>query len=268
MLFRFSGVYVQQAPSISSELLHTLEAIRASGQTGIYLLVIAIAAIATIAVVLVVLQRQFMQTIDHQLKAQEQVNKAQKDLFDTQKGLFDVFKTANDELRNELKRVQERQDGLRDSLKNTITAGLKDIQSRLAEITFKELVEEVPASFRQDLERTLNEAGDQLLARINSTINMNDVQQAMHYLSEFTSEIDRSLRNVPFSRDQWPYSPYPDPLDIFRHFVSSDSHEKPYIYERLFRKLNETRVGALLDALSGLTAIRIYASREGRWMWQ
>lgn len=62
-----------------------------------------------------------------------------------------AVKLANDDMRAEPGRLREQQNGLKDSLSKTITEGLQDIRDRLAQTSVKEIIAQVPDSFRTEL---------------------------------------------------------------------------------------------------------------------
>lgn len=84
---------------------------------------------------------------------------------------FSTVKVANDDMRAELNRLRDQQKGLKDSINNTITEGLQDIRDRLSQTSIKEIIAQVPDSFREELavefEATLRRSVERLGEELN-----------------------------------------------------------------------------------------------------
>jgi hypothetical protein len=128
------------SPSVTNETLSLLRSLKDSGRTGTYILAVALIVVVGTAAWMIFLQRQSLtkfaqlsQAQDSQLKVIETTIRSQEFV---QRGLetqHSVVKATNEELRAELQRIKQSQDALKQSVKDTIDAGLDDITKRLEE---------------------------------------------------------------------------------------------------------------------------------------
>jgi hypothetical protein len=99
-------------------------------------------------------------------------------------------------------RIREQQKGLKDSLNKTITAGLEDIRDRLTQISVKEIIAQVPETFRQDLESEFSASLQTAINRINNQLQEKDVMN--EYLNAIKKQLRAELQEIlpSFSLDR------------------------------------------------------------------
>src|SRR5262249_13903178 len=93
-------------------------------------------------------------------KIEQDVLRDQQNLLKDQ---LDAVLKVNDGLRVDLVRVKQKQDGIRDTVKESISVGLQEIREQLYEISVKEIVDHVPHKFREDLEAELSAAAERIM---------------------------------------------------------------------------------------------------------
>jgi hypothetical protein len=189
--------------TVVAELSATLVALRNAGETGFWVLAIFLLVVIALVVVAVVYQRivisRFqavskateetfkgvdaqlktvdtqLKTIDTSLKERELGVKERDELRNIFSQQFTLVKDANTELRTEMTRIREQQKGLKDSLNGPITAGLQDIRDRLTQTSVKEIIAQVPETFRKDLEAEFSASLQAAVSRINTHLQDKDV---------------------------------------------------------------------------------------------
>ncbi len=76
------------------------------------------------------------------------------------------MKSMNQELREEMKRIKDDQLKFEQNVKKSIDIGLDEVKSKLKEITISELLEEIPSTFRENTEKELTEASENIIRLI------------------------------------------------------------------------------------------------------
>jgi hypothetical protein len=76
---------------------------------------------------------------------------------------LDAVLKVNDGFRQDLTRLNQKHDDLKKSVEDSITYGLQDIKEKLSEITVKEILSQIPASFKDDVEKKLTASSQRLL---------------------------------------------------------------------------------------------------------
>jgi hypothetical protein len=165
---------------MTKEALDILKDLHSSGQTGLAVMIVALLVIVASVAWVAWAQRQVMKkfdlnikTIEAQIKAADASIRAadssrqesRAEQATAHKLVMDQFNTVlktNKELRTEISRIEQKQEGLKDSIKNTITIGLEDIRQRLVAIKVTDLIEQIPDKFRNDLETELMSASERL----------------------------------------------------------------------------------------------------------
>jgi hypothetical protein len=147
----------------TNQFIDLIKAINSLGNYGVVTLIVSLLTLIAVAVLLMWVQRQVIQKLNEAAAA----NSARVETFGAiEKGMRDyveVIKATNDELRKDLERLKQKQEGLKQSLTDTITKGLTDLQSRLETASVRGILEQVPTAFRHDVEKELGEATDRAI---------------------------------------------------------------------------------------------------------
>jgi hypothetical protein len=186
------------------EVAKLLRELLASGQFGI--IIIALIIVIGAAVLAIYLQRQTLSQIKSLLNAanlnmqaadrvRAETKAAQDEQRERWQSQYDVVRNTNEELRKELERLSKElerirsdQQKLEDNVKESIRLGFNQMKSYVNQRTVREIIEQVPESFRADLiketERAV-EAGSDLLNQ-----RLNDAYRTM------TDELERIKENI------------------------------------------------------------------------
>jgi len=166
---------------MTEEVAKILRELHSTGQNGIFIIVIISLAVIAAAIWLIWLQRQMIKKLnllskesDQRIKEVEATIKAadstrnesresQKISQGLLKDQLDTVLKVNEGFRQDIQRLNQKQDDLRENVRKSIDIGLKEIREKLYEISVKEIVSEIPASFRQDLESELTESSERIL---------------------------------------------------------------------------------------------------------
>jgi hypothetical protein len=205
--------------TVVGELSATLAALRSAGEIGFWILavflIIVIALVAIVAVYQRIVIGRFqaaakaseeafktvdtklrtfdtqLKTVETSLKERELGVKERDELRNIFSQQFAFVKDTNTELRTEITRLREQQTDLKNSMNATITAGLQDIRERLTQVSVREIIAQVPDSFRKDLESEFSAALRVAIQKMNDHLgDKNAVQQYIDTLTaEFKSEI-------------------------------------------------------------------------------
>jgi hypothetical protein len=110
-----------------------------------------------------------------------------------------------------MKRLEQKQDGLKDSIKNAITIGLEEIKGRVSSISLTDIVDQIPVNFRADLERELQGASDRAVGYLATkfrelpagTINISEeIRDALlDHVDEAVSQAAKRFARHPFGVD-------------------------------------------------------------------
>jgi hypothetical protein len=190
----------EHAGPVVGELAETLHQLRSAGEIGFLILAVFLLVVIALALVAVFNQRlvigrfratakateETLKTIDTALKERELGVKER----DQQ---FNWIKDMNTELRTEMTRLRDQQKGLKDSLNATITAGLEDIRDRLTQTSVKEIIAQVPDTFRKDLEAEFNSSLQAAISKINDHLSDKDAVQ--QYISATTARISAEIEH-------------------------------------------------------------------------
>jgi hypothetical protein len=208
--------------TVVAELSATLAALRSAGETGFWILAISLLIVIALVAIALVYQRMVigrfqaasrateetfkgvdaqlktvdaqLKTIDTSLKERELGVKERDELRNIFSQQLSIFKETNTELRTEMSRIREQQKGLKESLNKTITAGLEDIRDRMTQISVKEIIAQVPETFRQDLEAEFSASLQAAITRINTQLQEKDVMN--EYIEAVKEQISRELKDM------------------------------------------------------------------------
>jgi hypothetical protein len=185
--------------SVVNELAATVAALRAAGETGFWVLVVVLLVFIGIGIAALIYQRIIINKFQTAAKTTEElisglntnikvieanIKSVETSMKERELGIkerdefrnvltqqFSTVKVANDDMRAELNRLRDQQKGLKDSINNTITEGLQDIRDRLSQTSIKEIIAQVPDSFREELavefEATLRRSAERLAEQLN-----------------------------------------------------------------------------------------------------
>jgi hypothetical protein len=201
--------------TIVAELSATLNALRSAGETGFWILVVFLLLVISLVVVAVLYQRMVisrfqaaskaaeetfrsvdtqLKTMDTSLKERELGIKERGEHVSGVKDQVSIVKDINTVLQTEMARLRDQQRGFRDSLNGAITAGLQDIRDRLTQTSVKEIIAQVPETFRKDLEAEFSASLQTAISRINTHLQEKDV---MHeYITAVTERLRDELKQM------------------------------------------------------------------------
>ena len=101
-------------------------------------------------------------------------------------------------MRAELTRLRDQQKEFKNSISNSITEGLQDIQDRLSHTSVKEIIAQVPDSFREELaaefEATLRNSVERLAEQLN------DLDKIENLLDKLWKEAGARLDSDEFAQ--------------------------------------------------------------------
>jgi hypothetical protein len=179
---------------MTKEVAELLKQLQATGQYGILFTILALLAIVATAVWVVWLQRQTIAKLAHfsreneirikevesLIKAADAARTESRESQKIEQGLLkdqlDTVLKVNDGLRLDLIRVKQKQDSLRDTVKEGISVGLQEIREQLYEISVKEILTQVPHKFREDLEGELSTSAERIVIGIISKLKESPVE--------------------------------------------------------------------------------------------
>lgn len=211
--------------TLTKEAVELLKQLQTAGQTGfIVLLVVMIATVIT-AVWLVTLQRQTIKKLNLFSKESEQrireidtavkaADSARLESRENQKleqtllkDQLEAVLKVNDGFRQDIQRLNQKQDDLRKSVRETLDIGLQQIKEKLYEVSVKEILTEIPATFRADLETELTGTAERVMKNVVSKLkespdDLIDVD-AIQLVAEKTGEA--LLRRWEHYLNEWTY---------------------------------------------------------------
>jgi hypothetical protein len=82
---------------------------------------------------------------------------------------------VNDGFRQDIVRLNAKQDGLRDSVKGVIKVGLQEIKEQMYTVSIKEILNEIPRTFRTDLEAELSLAIERTIQNVVEKLKSSSV---------------------------------------------------------------------------------------------
>jgi hypothetical protein len=169
-----------------------------TGQLGLLILFVVLFIVGGSAIWLIVLQRQAIKTmtllsqehkqrveeintviktseqrireIDTFIKAADSVRQESRESQRQEQTLLkdqlDAVLRVNEGFRQDIQRLNQKQEDLRENIRETIMIGLQEIREKLYEVTVKEILDKIPPSFRHDLECELKETSENILQNI------------------------------------------------------------------------------------------------------
>jgi hypothetical protein len=161
--------------SIVSEVVSTLEAVKNYGQPGFWILLVSILIVLVLVIAAVVYQRiviarfqasskatqDHLKALEVTLKEREVGVKEREELRETFTTQFSLVTATNENLSSEVQRLRQQQQGLEDSVHQAITLGLKEIENRLLQTTFDEMVSKIPENFKSELQKMVENTTDE-----------------------------------------------------------------------------------------------------------
>lgn len=195
---------------MTQEAIDLLKNLQSSGNTGLAVLIGTLTLVVLAGGWLIWIQhfasRRFdftIKSIEAQIKsadAARQDSRAAQEL--SHKTLLDQFSVVlqtNQNLRSEIERIEKKQEGLKDSVRNMISVGLEDIKNRIGEISVSELIEQIPQKFRQDLEGELTETADRVMRNLGERIKSlpdHKLTISDDLRDELSHKLERAIREM------------------------------------------------------------------------
>ena len=193
--------------SIVTELAATVAALHAAGETGFWVLVVILLVFIGIGIAALSYQRIIIKKFQTTSKTTEEllnglnvniklietnIRSVETNMRERELGIkerdefrnvltqqFSTVKVANDDMRAELSRLRDQQKGLKDSINNSITEGLQDIRDRLSQTSIKEIIAQVPDTFREELavefETTLRRSVERLAEQLKDQSKLENI---------------------------------------------------------------------------------------------
>ncbi len=209
---------------MSEEIAKLIKELHQAGQTGLIVLFVILAVLLIAGVWMYILQRRTINmlveaqsVIDAKIKAadslREESRKSQEMSSSDLSGRIDGLATINDDLRKEVERLSGQQQAMRQSqndfkqsVKESIKIGLQEIKSQLADVKLTELLDEVPESFRNDLQQQITETSRAVIEDVIHRLKESPTE--LIEISEINRDlrhaIDRVIRdNVPMPPQYW-----------------------------------------------------------------
>jgi hypothetical protein len=169
---------------MTEELAKILRELHSTGQTGSFIIFVILLAFVVAAIWVIWLQRQTIQKlnilfeesnlrikeVEATIKAADAARAESRESQKIEQGLLkdqlDAVLKVNEGFRQDIQCLNQKQDDLRENVRKSIDIGLQEIREKLYEISVKEIVSEIPASFRQELEGELTETSERILCNM------------------------------------------------------------------------------------------------------
>lgn len=254
------------------DLAHAIDQLRAAGQTGFWIIALVLIAAAVLLTAAFLIQRvvisrheQILKSIETNIKSTESniktveanIKSVETTIKERELGVkerdelraifnqqFTVVKDTNEELRSEMSRLRDQQKGIKDSINHTITEGLRDIRERISQTSVKEIVSQIPDSFRQELanefQNALHASSEKLRVQLEGPVFESHINAAIkeiigHFDEHFTERLEKRI-GVMISRNLEHRLPH-EILEYIYH--SLRRHTDDSIASRVMRDLAE-----------------------------
>ena len=230
-----------------TEIAQLISDLLSGGRTGIVIL--SLAVLIGAAAYVIWLQRQAMgrfdslvSSVDLSMKAADtaraQSVAVQQEVREGLEKQFDFVLKTNEELRKELERQKLAQAKFEQDVKNALSVGFKELKGTLATVTVSEIVDEIPESFRRDLESeiatTTEKAINNLINRIRDPET--GLENEILPREELTKKIEEVADNV-----------YNRMMERYSHQFDDIGNRIRYEIEHALREfLYEARRGRIL----------------------
>jgi hypothetical protein len=194
-----------------AKILKTVEENQAAGNKWTVIVLLALIITSMSAVWVVWLQRQVMKkydlieaqikAIDPQIKAADSLRLESRSSQDQgQKLIMDQLNAViqrGEFLQKEIERLEKKQDGLKQSVKNAIDVGLEDIKLRLTNISVSEFLNEIPPKFRSDLETEITTASNRVAQDfIQKVRELPEIKVDDKVVKSVTDRMEKVVRDV------------------------------------------------------------------------
>jgi low affinity Fe/Cu permease len=230
-----------------ADLLHEL---RAMGQIGAIVLIILLSLVVIACLWMLFLQKRFINLtseaqkfIDGKMRAadmlREEDRRNQEVSINDVRSRIDSLAKINDELRKEIDRLAKQQKGLADSqaafrqsVKDSITLGLDDINERLTSVTLTEIADQIPPNFKAELQRNLIDVSKQVAADTIARLKNSPEIFDQYFSIEIRGAVSRAIERLPLL----PFDPSPDEFRFRQNLEYFVNHVAYLIAEQLTKR--------------------------------